>query len=159
MTMLRESIRWIILSLFAAVTFAAACGVLPAQAADGYSGPAQHCICGSRDGTHLTGCDGTEVSWTAWTTTDSLPTNGYYYLATDVTLTADASTIATTLSASLWLDLNGHTINSPSSCAFLLSGKTFGLTVLDSSTAGTGKIISTGSPTRSAFFFLANSGS
>lgn len=62
-----------------------------------------HCDCGGGD----TGCEHKQNYWVAWYDTTSLPTgDGYYYLATDVTLTG--RTNHTT--GDLHLCLNGHTV-------------------------------------------------
>ena len=62
-----------------------------------------HCDCGGKD----VGCEHTENIWVAWDNAGSLPTGtGYYYLVTDVELSA---TIAHK-TGDLHLCLNGHTV-------------------------------------------------
>ena len=67
-------------------------------AAEGHS----HCLCADQA---TTGCDHSKINFAAWDDPTSLPTNGDYYLNTDVTLSAEV-----TVSDDLNLCLNGHTI-------------------------------------------------
>ena len=100
-----------------------------------------HCICGSMSDTHLPGCDGTIQLWTAWDTADAMPdTAGYYYLNTDVETSA---TNNLTTARDIFIDLNGHTVNSSANRLYILNGSNSTLTLLD--TAGTGKIVMAGS--------------
>lgn len=64
----------------------------------------EHCVC---DGV-TDKCDHRSVTWAAWEETDSLPTEGTYYLTADVKL---ANT--TDLTGDLLLCLNGHTVTAP----------------------------------------------
>lgn len=64
-----------------------------------------HCFCG---GTADHECD-SDIIWTAWTGTTSLPTeSGYYYLTADVNLTSYANILN---GNKVYLCLNGHTVN------------------------------------------------
>ena len=66
------------------------------------------CICGLDEyGNHYGDCTGIELSWSEWTSENSLPESGTYCLTTDVTVTS-----ATSISGTLNLDLNGKTITS-----------------------------------------------
>ena len=60
-----------------------------------------HCLCGGEG----TGCDHAAVNYAKWDKTDSLPTEGAYFLDCDVQLTAEVS-----ISGDLQLCLNGHTV-------------------------------------------------
>ena len=99
-----------------------------------------HCICGSKNGEHLPGCDGTVQSWTAWNTADAMPkTAGYYYLNTDVTVSATNNLDS---KRDIFIDLNGHTVTSTANRLYILNNSNTTLTLLD--TVGTGKIVMTG---------------
>ncbi len=97
-----------------------------------------HCICGGIDATNGIGegtrkhnCSATvskPAQWTAWTDATSLPTaGGYYYLTTDVTLTATwtAGTADTAYTAAnnIYLCLNGKTITGPAAGNILQPAK------------------------------------
>ena len=68
----------------------------------GASGNHAHCLCDS----NVTGCDHGEILFAAWDDPNSLPSNGNWYLNTDVTLTGSVDMRDVTLN----LCLNGHTI-------------------------------------------------
>ncbi len=71
-----------------------------------------HCICGGTTdiGDHTTHAD---ITWTAWTSTDSLPTTaGSYYLVNNVTLTYDLkTTFEWKVKENISICLNGKTIS------------------------------------------------
>ncbi len=74
--------------------------------------------------------------YTAWTSTNSLPSSGTYYLNTDVQMNSKV----VTLNGNLSLDLNGHTITftgNNSNSAFIINGN-YGFDLYDS--VGGGKI-------------------
>ena len=51
------------------------------------------------------------AAWEPWTSTNSLPKSGYYYLTEDVVLTT--AVVLNTTGEKLYLCLNGHTVTSP----------------------------------------------
>lgn len=62
------------------------------------------CLC--RQDEHTEGCSGEDsIFWRAWTSGNSLPTSGSYYLTTDV-----AEAVQTNVGGKLNLDLNGHSV-------------------------------------------------
>lgn len=64
-----------------------------------------HCHCGG-EADHT--CD-SDIIWTAWTSTTSLPTeSGYYYLTADVNITGYANILN---GNKVYLCLNGHSVN------------------------------------------------
>ena len=65
------------------------------------SGNHKHCLCHANE----EGCDHTTIEWVGWSSTDSLPASGNYYLTEDVVLKGEMS-----ISGSLNLCLNGHTV-------------------------------------------------
>lgn len=66
----------------------------------------QRCECGGTlTGKTAYGHTCKNITWKAWRTTSSLPTEGNYYLAADVTVTSQQ-----TVKKALRLDLNGHSI-------------------------------------------------
>ena len=70
-----------------------------------------HCVCGGTVSGH--NCDSV-VSWTAWESTNILPTtSGYYYLTADVDLSARTAAYSMGTNVKLQLCLNGHTIKGP----------------------------------------------
>ena len=114
-----------------------------------------HCICGSKTETHLPDCDGSEHPWTAWTATDSLPTiSGKYYLTADIDLgpVADITT-----SETIYLDLNGFNINSPTRVYRMAINDTeVKLVILDS--VGTSVVTLTEHENAASFALLSGSG-
>jgi len=78
----------------------------------------KHCLCG---GDSANGCDHEKLVFAPWTSKDTLPTSGNWYLDTDVVLSKEVG-----LRADLTLCLNGHTI----------TGKTASMRIF--STAGVG---------------------
>lgn len=93
-----------------------------------------HCVCGSSTDEHLPGCNGLEVQWTEWTSTNTLPiTGGYYYLTADVTMETSEDVANVTTSESIYIDLNGKNINSKTRVYRIATGSTdVSLTFLDS---------------------------
>ena len=85
--------------------------------------PHEHCICGDTD------CENTEhdrgITWTKWTSTDSLPTDpGNYYLNTNVTLSSTWE-----CGADVKLCLNGKTITETGDADVIkVNGKTLAIT-------------------------------
>ena len=69
----------------------------------GASGQHAHCLCDA----NITGCDHGEILFAAWDDPDSLPSNGNWYLNTDVTLTKAVTEMR---NVTLNLCLNGHTV-------------------------------------------------
>lgn len=64
----------------------------------------QHCAC---TGVAASGCEHDTVVWTAWESTNSLPTkDGYYYLVSDVVLSSRAN-----IAGDVKLCLNGHKVS------------------------------------------------
>ena len=88
-----------------------------------------HCICGGANdvGDHSTHSD---ITWTAWTSTDSLPTAaGSYYLVNNVTLTYDlATTFEWKVKENINLCLNGKTVSTNGTFASVEGPVTFSLT-------------------------------
>ena len=88
-----------------------------------------HCICGGANdvGDHTTHSD---ITWTAWTSTDSLPTAaGNYYLVNNVTLTYDlATTFEWKVKENINLCLNGKTVSTNGTFASVEGPVTFSLT-------------------------------
>jgi len=72
-----------------------------------------------------------EESWTAWTKADSLPTEGKYYLDTDVQLSAQVKT-----TGDLKLCLNGHTVTAGAGARHLVAGYGTTLTLTDCQDTG-----------------------
>lgn len=103
------------------------------------------CICGGNAvgvGDHV--CE--NVLWTAWTSANSLPNSGNYYLTTNVTLSTNGGVAA---NSTLNLDLNGHSIdvtqNGQSSAGnyfrpFVLEKAGSTLNITDTSAEESGKI-------------------
>jgi len=78
------------------------------------------------------GCtDHGEESWTAWTKADSLPTEGQYYLDTDVQLSAQVKT-----TGDLKLCLNGHTVTAGAGVRHFVAGYGTTLTLTDCQETG-----------------------
>lgn len=102
------------------------------------------CLCGSTDGQHAEGCDGTGLYWKPWAKTNSLPTqSGNYYLLQDVTLTGSQKLEE----ADVYLDLNGKTVTCAADSAtrvYWLTEDSSKLTITDSSTEKSGKIVRSG---------------
>lgn len=118
-----------------------------------------HCLCGKKTAESLTGtvtskgdclegCDGTIHEWTKWEDTTKLPnTNGYYYLADNVTTSAttnigeaksfDEATAAASMNVAI--DLNGKTVTSSAVRVFVL-GNSLNTTLTITDTVGTGVI-------------------
>lgn len=97
---------WILLVLAALLVFALA---MPATAADAST---PHCYCGgtSATGHKVDGCTGNlNQTWTAWTGTNALPTDGsttqYYYLTADITGCKQNN-----VGGTIYLDLNGKKV-------------------------------------------------
>ena len=88
-----------------------------------------HCVCGGEAdiGDHT---EHTDITWMAWTATDSLPvTAGNYYLVDDVTLTFDFVKVREwKVGADINLCLNGKTISTNGTFASVEKGVTFSLT-------------------------------
>lgn len=88
-----------------------------------------HCICGGANdvGDHSTHSD---ITWTAWTSTDSLPTAaGSYYLVNDVTLTYDLDTsFEWKVKENINLCLNGKTVSTNGTFASVEGSAIFSLT-------------------------------
>lgn len=88
------------------------------------------CTCGKNAQPHMTGCIGADfVTWTKWTSADSLPTStGYYYLDADVKL---SSVQYINSSANIHIDLNGNDIiyTDASARAFHMIAKDTNVTV------------------------------
>ena len=103
------------------------------------------CLCGSTDGKHIGKCDGKAIYLKPWTKTDSLPVSaGEYYLVYDVTV----SGTQTMAEATVVLDLNGKTVKCDSSGStrlYRLSDAKSDLTITDSSTEKSGKMLRSGS--------------
>ena len=78
----------------------------------------KHCLCG---GDSVNGCDHELVVFAPWTSKDSLPTSGNWYLDTDVTLSKEVG-----LKENLTLCLNGHAI----------TGKTASMRIFSTSGSG-----------------------
>jgi len=75
--------------------------------------PSSHCLCGANgEEAHIGDCNGDVLTWTAWESTTTLPTeNGYWYLADNVTLSGDNRwKLGKTDNSALYLDLNGKTV-------------------------------------------------
>ena len=72
-----------------------------------------------------------EESWTAWTKADSLPTEGKYYLDTDVQLSAQVKT-----TGDLKLCLNGHTVTAGAGARHFVAGYGTTLTLTDCQDTG-----------------------
>ena len=86
----------------------------------------EHPVCGDAECT----AHGESLTWTAWTSTNSLPTEtGSYYLTTDVTLADVAIT-----NQNINLCLNGHTVNLNGKNIHIKGGT---LTITDCGTTGT----------------------
>ena len=98
------------------------------------------CLCGYEE--HRGQCDGQQIPWTAWTSDNNLPTeDGYYYLTSDVTCYMQS--IAA--NAHVYLDLNGKTVTRPSAGRIYSTFNSGAhLTITDSSTGKTGKIVANG---------------
>ncbi|MBQ7246661.1 MAG: hypothetical protein IJS22_01025 [Lachnospiraceae bacterium] len=112
-----------------------------------------YCICGKPGGVHLEGCDGTVHTWTAWTDSANFPSSsGYWYLDTDLTLTAMTNIKKT---ADIYIDLNGHTVTGPEARMILLNDEDVSLTIMDSE--GGGRVIPRGN-VGGAFVQLVNKG-
>lgn len=76
-----------------------------APLADAQSGEHTHCVCG-KDHREIGNHKGaTEKTFAEWTSTDSLPTSGAYYLTQNVTISGNV-----TLTGDVTLCLNGHTV-------------------------------------------------
>ena len=88
---------------------------------------------------------GDALSYQAWNTADSLPTSGNYFLETDVELTA-----ATTISGTLNLCLNGHTITQTKTARVFYLNQDAKLNITDC--ADTGKIAGGKDDTGAAFY-------
>ena len=89
-----------ILSLALALILVTSVLVFPAMAADTRS----QCVCGGK-AIGKAGHTCAEITYEAWTKTDSLPSTGNYYLTDHVTITATK-----TITGTLNLDLNGFNI-------------------------------------------------
>ena len=99
--------------------------------------PHKHCACNGTavgKGDHV--C--TEITYTAWTSNNSLPTSGNYYLTTDVTTTGGTSI---PVGNKLNLCLCGHTITGPTGGTAAIFFVNTGLSIGDCS-ATPGKLIS-----------------
>lgn len=97
----------------------------------------QGCVCGTHTDVHTVNCPQEQVLWKAWTSATSLPSGeGYYYLVGDVT---PAARTTVTAGKSLYLDLNGYTVDATTAVYFLNAADT-NLTITDSSEAQTGTI-------------------
>ena len=78
------------------------------------------------------GCtDHEEETWTAWTKADSLPTEGRYYLDTDVQLSAQVKT-----TGDLQLCLNGHTVTAGAGARHFVAAYGTTLSLTDCGTTG-----------------------
>lgn len=79
--------------------------------------PQTNCLCGKdAEGNHFGDCDGTELTWMAWTSNNSLPiASGNFYLVGDVNMAAVAlpDTRTTGQPVNINLDLNGFNVNGP----------------------------------------------
>ena len=75
--------------------------------ADAQSGGHTHCVCGNthRDVGDHNNANATEKTFIEWTSTDSLPTSGAYYLTQNVTISGNV-----TLTGDVTLCLSGHTV-------------------------------------------------
>ena len=81
-------------------------------------------------------CDecGSEVEWTAWSSTTSLPTEaGHYYLTDNVTVSSQGSVKA---GENVILCLNGFDIKSSAKRAYLVNGENAKLTITNCKTTG-----------------------
>ena len=84
-------------------------------------GSHKHCYCFGADA----GCDHEILEWTAWESTNSLPTSGHYYLLSDVTLTAEQS-----ISSDVSICLNGHTVKAASGKRHISTVKDSGASIV-----------------------------
>ncbi|MBR0467012.1 MAG: hypothetical protein IJJ40_05950 [Clostridia bacterium] len=78
---------------------------------------------------------GESVTWTAWTSTETLPTDsGHYYLTDDVTVNGQKTVGA---GKDVVICLNGHDITSTARRVYLLNGTGAKLTLMDCKESGT----------------------
>ena len=136
--------------------------------------PASHCVCGANVAeAHIGGCTGKVLTWTAWNSTNTLPTdNGNYYLTADVTLekVEGFSTDGTWRlneknmdSSDIKLDLNGKTIKAPKGkrvmTVYRLGNSDANIVFTDSSAGHCGKIVNGNtSCDEASMFYLISSG-
>jgi len=69
-----------------------------------------YCVCGATLHGHKCQDNGTLHRWSDWTATDTLPSESGYYRLTD-TVNVDGSKTATLTGQTIYLDLNGQTVN------------------------------------------------
>ena len=88
-----------------------------------YTGPHSHCVCGKDNCADHGGVQ----TWTAWTSTNSLPTTaGYYYLTNDVAVSG-----ATSPATGVYLCLNGHDITNSATSSVIKLGNNVTFTLTD----------------------------
>ena len=100
-------------------------------------GQEEYCVCGNKKCTKTTDGHG-KVTWLPWKETNSLPTEGYYYLMDNVTLN-DTHTISD--SKVLYLSLNGKNITRTNDTVILVG---FGTSLTITDCEGSGVIKATG---------------
>ena len=104
------------------------------------------CLCGKTS--HTKGCQdlwgGAQKRWTRWTSTESLPIDGgNYYLIAPVTLKSGVQNLKE--NANVVLDLNGYTVTGKANNRMYATfGTGSNLTITDTSSAQTGKLVGTG---------------
>jgi len=104
-----------------------------------------HCLCGASGSAAHCATDHTQtaITWTEWTSNNSLPTTaGNYYLANDVTLTATYEP-----PTGINLCLNGHVVKQSTAAATVIkvkSGRTFTVTDCDSTAVHNFKVDANG---------------
>ncbi len=89
-----------------------------------------HCLCDAAS----EGCDHKDLTFKPWESSNTLPSEGCYYLTNDVVLTGTAS-----ISGDLTLCLNGCTVTGPEGAYILATAKDSGITV-NISDCGSGKL-------------------